>query len=104
MRIKSDELLNKLINAGVTTIITVNKDLSLNKPKKINEISAKEFGYMGFGFIKKDNEIKITYWINIKNNEYEFKEDFKITSGDYYLHHELAHLYGGGDKLLKEVI
>jgi len=33
MRIKSDELLNKLINAGVTTIITVNKDLSLNKPK-----------------------------------------------------------------------
>jgi hypothetical protein len=97
---KEFELLNKLRELNTKLIITVNKDFSINKPKKLEEIKEGDLNFIGFGLYSKDNTIKEAFWIKV-NDEYILKEDFRELP-NFYLHHEFSFIFN--KKFLKEVL
>lgn len=97
---KEFELLDKLRELKTKLIITINKDFSINKPKKLEEIKEEDLNFIGFGFYSKDNTIKEALWIKI-NDEYILKEDYRELS-NFYLHHEVSFILN--KKFLKEVL
>ncbi len=97
---KEFELLNKLKELKTKLIITVNKDFSINKPKKLEEIKEEDLNFIGFGFYSKDNFIKEAFWIKV-DDEYILKEDFRELP-NFYLHHEISFILN--KKFLKEVL
>lgn len=97
---KKFELLNKLRELETRLVITVNKDFSINKPKKLEEVKDEDLNFIGFGLYSKDNTIKEAFWIKV-NGEYFLKEDFRELS-NFYLHHEVAFILN--KRLLREVL
>lgn len=103
MRISGGELIKRLKLKDIKLIITVNRDLSMNKPVK--EVPEKP-GYIGICIYKEEDSIFNSIWNMIENDEYEYIEKYYGHDiSECYLHHEILYILGEkGDKKLKEVV
>jgi len=103
MRVSGEELIKRLESKDIKLIITVNRDLSMNKPVK--EVPEKP-GYIGICIYKEGTSTFTSLWVMLEDGEYDYIEkyyDYDVS--ECYLHHEILYILGEkGDKKLKEVI